>query len=397
MRPHAKLGAGILKAAKAGSLPPGRIGDGGGLWVSIGPNGNAAWLFRFTRDGTAQHMGLGSLRDVTPSVAREQAAKARSLLAVGKNPVIEREREEEARRIAEQGARTFGDAVESFLDSRPPTRNGKHNDQWRSTLHSYALPSLGKKPIADLTRGDVLEVIEPIWRSKNETARRLRGRIERVIDAAMARGWRERENPARLGPLVAVLGRSRPVVEHHAAMSWQDVPAFVKRLRKETSISARALEFTILTAARSGEVIGATWPEIDKRMTTWAIDGARMKAGKDHRVPLTQPAQSILHELKGFREEDNPSIFIGGTSTGGLSNMALPMLLRRLDREDVTVHGFRTSFRTWAREAAKADHDVAELCLAHVTGSAVVQAYQRSDLFAERRELLKRWAAFVWR
>lgn len=396
MRAHAKLTAGKLKAAKDGALKPGRIGDGGGLWLSIGPNGTASWLFRYALDGKARHIGFGSVRDVPASTARERAAEARALLAAGKDPSAEKARAIEARRAAERRKRTFGDAVEEFLAGKSPSKNEAHNRQWEYTLRHYALPTLGSISIADMTRADVLKVVEPLWRTKNETARRLRGRIERVVDAELARGNREKENPARLGPLVAVLGRARPQVIHHASMPWQDVPDFVASLRKDTTITARALEYLIMTAGRSNEVIGATWPEIDEDEKLWSLSAARMKASRPHRVPLSDPALAILDDVRPFRDDDAPIVFRGGAETGGLSNMAMAMLLRRADLE-VTPHGFRSSFRSWARDSARADHDVAEMCLAHAVGGAVVNAYQRSDLFHQRRDLMQRWADFVWR
>lgn len=396
MRAHARLTIGTLRTAAAGRLPPGRLADGGNLWLSIGPTGAASWLFRYAHQGRAGHIGLGSIRDVPVSVARERAADLRVILASGKDPRAERGRSEAERRERERKTRTFADAVDSFLANRTPTKNPVHNRQWESSLRAYAVPVLGERLVADISRGEVLEVIEPIWREKSETARRVRARMEAVFDAAMARGWRDAENPARLGPLRAVLGSGRPQVKHHAAMPWQDVPGFLARLSEDASISARALVFLVATAARSGEVIGATWSEIDLDAKLWSVPGSRMKGGKEHRVPLTAPALALLRDLQALREDDNSPVFPGGTSTGGLSNMAMPMLLRRANLEAVTVHGFRASFRSWAREVAKADHDVAERCLAHDSGDAVVQAYQRSDLLDERRALMKKWAAHCW-
>jgi integrase len=372
------------------------LADGGNLWLSIGPTGSASWLFRYQINGKPKHIGLGSLRNVSAIVAREQAGSLRAILASGKDPRAERDRVEADRRECERKSRTFKQAVETFLASRAPTKNPVHNKQWESTLRNYAVPVLGERLVSEITRADVLEVVEPLWKTKSETARRVRARIEAVIDAAMARGWRDKENPARLAPLRAVLGSVSQPVKHHAAMPWADVPAFVASLRKDSSVSARALEFVIATAARTGEVIGATWGEIDLTAKVWTVPGARMKGGRDHRVPLTAPALRVLREIRSLRDDDASPIFPGSTATGALSNMAMPMLLRRTELEGATVHGFRSSFRSWAREAARADHDVAELCLAHVTGSAVVQAYQRSDLLNERRTLMTKWAAFVW-
>jgi integrase len=396
MRAHARLNVNKLRSAAAGHLQPSRLADGGNLWLSIGPTGAASWLFRYQINGKPKHIGLGPLRDVPAIVAREQAGALRAILASGRDPRAERDRMEADRRERERKSRTFKEAVETFLANRTPTKNAVHNKQWESTLRTYALPVLGDSLVSEITRADVLEVVEPIWKTKSETARRVRARIEAVFDAAMARGWRDAENPARLGPLKAVLGKLQKPVIHHASMPWADVPAFAQSLGKDSAVSARALEFVIATAARTNEVIGATWAEIDLKAKVWTVPGERMKGGRPHRVPLTAPALRVLDDMKTLRDGDASPVFPGSSSTGGLSNMAMPMLLRRADLEGVTVHGFRSSFRVWARESARADHDVAELCLAHVTGNAVVQAYQRSDLLDERRKLMTKWAAFVW-
>lgn len=396
MRAHARLPVGTLRSAASGRLPPRRLADGGNLWLSIGPTGAASWLFRYQIKGKQKHIGLGPIRDVPAIVAREQAGALRAILASGKDPRAERNRVSAGRRERERKSRTFKEAVETFLANRAPTKNPIHNKQWESTLRTYALPVLGDHLVSEVTRADVLEVVEPIWKTKSETARRVRARIEAVFDAAMARGWRDGENPARLAPLRAVLGAVTQPVKHHAAMPWADVPAFAVSLRKDTSVSARALEFVIATAARTGEVIGATWGEVDLKAKIWTVPGERMKGGRSHRVPLTKPALRVIREMRSLCDGDGSPVFPGSTETGALSNMAMPMLLRRAELHGVTVHGFRSSFRVWTREAAHADHDVAELCLAHVTGSAVVQAYQRSDLLDERRKLMTKWATFVW-
>jgi integrase len=285
--------------------------------------------------------------------------------------------------------------IESMQDA---WRNEKHRAQWTMTLRDYAKP-LRSRPVNGITTEDVLAVLQPIWRTKPETASRLRGRIERVLDAAKARGYRSGENPAMWrGHLQRLLPpRQKLTRGHHAAMPYEDVPALVSVLRERMDISSRALEFTILTAARSGEVFGATWGEVDLKTKIWAVPAKRMKGGREHRVPLVDRAVELLEELKPLDGEVDPRdlIFPGRKAGRPLSNMALNMLLRRLGHGDCTVHGFRSSFRDWAGECTEFPREIAEAALAHIVGDETERAYRRGDALEKRRRLMEVWAEFL--
>ena len=273
-------------------------------------------------------------------------------------------------------------------------RNEKHRAQWAMTLTTYAAPLRSMK-LDDIATADVLAVLQPLWQTKAETASRLRGRIERVLDAAKAKGLRSGENPARWrGHLDALLpARHRLTRGHHAAMPYDDVPAFIGRLRASESVSALALEFAILTASRTGEVLGARWDEIDLDAKLWTVPAARMKAGREHRVPLTARALAILQTVEKVRTGEH--VFPGQRRGKPLSVMALAMVLRRLKLENVTVHGFRSAFRDWCGEATAFPRDVAEAALAHTVGDMTERAYRRGDALEKRRKLMAAWAAFI--
>ena len=316
----------------------GRHADGGGLYLSISPNGGRRWVFLFRWHGKPTEIGFGSARDVTLARARELASQARAKLAEGINP-------KDARKPPE-GA-TFGECADRLIEAmRPSWRNGKHVAQWEMTLRDYAAP-LRRLPVDKIATDDVLSVLKPIWNEKPETASRLRGRIERVLDAAKAQGLRNSENPARWrGHLDQLLPkRQRLTRGHHAAMDYADVPAFVAKLQARQATAALALEFAVLTAARSGEVLGARWAELDLDRAVWIVPPARMKAGREHRVPLSMQALRIVTAMHEASNGD--FVFPGQKSGTPLSVMALEMVLRRMKIEDATVHGFRSAFSDW--------------------------------------------------
>jgi integrase len=362
----------------------GRHADGGGLYLSISPNGGRRWVFLFRWHGKPTELGFGSARDVTLARARELAGQARTKLAEGVNP-------KDARRPLE-GA-TFGECADRLVEAmRPSWRNEKHAAQWEMTLRDYAAP-LRRLPVDKITTDDVLSVLKPLWNNKPETASRLRGRIERVLDAAKAQGLRRGENPALWrGHLDQLLPkRQRLTRGHHAAMDYNDVPAFMRDLRGRGATAARALEFAILTAARSGEVLGARWDEFDLERGIWTVPAARMKPGREHRVPLSKSALKIARKMEEARNSD--FVFPGQATARPLSVMALEMMLRRMKIENATVHGFRSAFRDWAAECTNCTNEVCEAALAHVIKNKAEAAYRRGDLFEKRRKLMEAWAA----
>jgi integrase len=381
-----------LTARSVASLKePRRHGDGGGLYLSISDDGRRRWIFLYRQHGKLREMGLGSARDVSLAEAREKAAAARKHVAEGLDPLIERKRSKVTTPL-------FGEAADAFVSAMAPQfRNAKHIEQWRMTLKLYAAP-LRAKPVDEVTTEDVLGVLRPIWQQKSETASRLRGRIERVLDAAKAQGHRNGANPAAWRGHLALLLPQRKKLQrgHHAAMPFTDVPAFVGQLRTRDALAARALESVILTAARSGEALGATWAEIDMVTKIWTVPAERMKAGREHRVPLSPPAMVILRQLAEISNEPADYVFPSTKRSRPLSSMAMDMLLRRL-KLDVTVHGYRSSFRDWCGEVSTYPREVAEAALAHVVGDATERAYRRGDALEKRRRLMDDWATFCWR
>jgi integrase len=384
---------------------PGRYADGGGLYLLVKPTGARSWLYRATIAGKVRDIGLGaagpggvSLADAR-DLARDKAREA----AAGVIPVSDRRKrasEAKAAAQAEKIARsTFRQVAEAHISLHEDSwRNEKHRAQWTATLTAYAYPHFGDIPVADVGTEHVLAALQPIWKDKPETAARVRGRIENILDAAKAQGLRSGENPARWrGHLDHILPkRTRLSRGHHAALPYADLPAFMASLADREAIAARALEFTILTAARSGETLGATWAEIDLDAALWTIPAIRMKAGKEHRVPLSPAALVILHTIKPLhtRPDDMTVPVFPGQRGGPLSVMAMTMILRRMKREDITVHGFRSAFRDWAAESTSFAHEVCEMALAHVIGNKAEAAYRRGDLFDKRRKLMEAWASY---
>jgi integrase len=362
----------------------GRHADGGGLYLSISPNGGRRWVFLYRWHGKPTEIGFGSVRSVTLARARELAGQARAKLAEKINPKDSRK--------PTNGA-TFGECADRLIGAmRPSWRNSKHAAQWEMTLREYAAP-LRRLPADKITTDDVVSVLKPLWNEKPETASRLRGRIERVLDAAKAQGLRSGENPARWrGHLDHLLAkRQRLTRGHHPAMPYADVSAFMATLRKREGIAARALEFGILTAARSGEVIGARWVEFALDGAVWTVPAARMKAGKEHRIPLAPRALKIVKDIVGLSGE---YVFPGGKPGRPLSAKALAKALRRMKVKNATVHGFRSAFRDWAAECTSFTNEVCEAVLAHVIENKAEAAYRRGDLFDKRRRLMEAWAAY---
>ena len=396
-----------LTAAGVRTAKPGRYGDGKRLYLLVRPNGSRCWLFRYVRNGHMREMGLGSASEVSLADARDRAAELSKKVRAGIDPLAERTTETAAAKAAAQEeaaqAITFRTVAGFYLGAHEAGwRNPKHRAQWASTLEAYVYPVMGDLPAVAIDTNHVMTALTPIWQVKPETASRVRGRIESVLDYAKVRGWRAGENPARWrGHLDHLLpARSKvAAVAHHAALPWREIGAFMAILRQREGIAARALEFAILTAARTGEALGVTWGEVDLSAALWTVPGARMKAGREHRVPLSVPVLAVLGDMAKLRTTANPAapIFPGQEPGRPLSNMALLMLLRRMGRGDLTAHGFRSSFRDWVGEATGYPADVAEAALAHTVGDKTVAAYARGDLFDKRRALMAAWAEFCAR
>jgi integrase len=375
---------GKLTARKVETAKPGKYGDGGGLQLSVGSGGAKKWVLRFLWQGRPREMGLGSYPEVSLADAREKALAGRRLSRGGIDPIAARKKSEGVPTFGKLADEIAGHLAEGF-------RNEKHKAQWRMTLTVYA-DALRAKPVDKIDTADVLDVLRPIWQAKPETASRLRGRIERVLNAAKAKGYRTGENPAAWrGHLENLLPKpSRLLRGHHAAMGYQDVAAFLTKLRERNAVAALALEFCILTATRSGEVLGARWSEIDLDDKVWTIPKERTKAAREHRVPLSEPALAIVKKLEEAKL--SAYVFPGQRPGSPLSVMALEMVLRRMAIEGVTVHGFRSAFRDWAGNETHFPRELAEHALAHVIGDKAEQAYRRSDALMRRRELMDAWA-----
>lgn len=390
---------GQLAALDVKRAKPGMHGDGGGLWLNVRGEESRSWLFRYTWGKRRREMGLGPYPDVGLAEARTKAQNARRLLREGMDPIAHRK---DAAAAAAGAAMTFREVAALYVAAHADGwRNTKHRAQWGSTLDAYAHPVFGDRPIAAVDVGDVMRALEPIWREKPETASRVRGRIEAVLDYAAAREWRAGENPARWkGHLANLLpARARVAkVEHHAALPWAEAGAFMAELDKQAGMAALALRFAILTAARTGEVTGATWTEVDLDGKAWTVPSARMKAGREHRVPLSPAALDVLRAVR-LPGDPAPGAFVfpGGVRDKGLSNMAMTAVLRRMGRADLTVHGFRSTFRDWCAEQTAHPREVAEAALAHTLRDKVEAAYRRGDLFERRAVLMAEWAAFLAR
>jgi integrase len=381
---------------------PGRYGDGHGLYLQVVNTNNVSWLLRYERGGRERWLGLGPLHTVGLKDARE---RARALLD-GIDPLEAKKAAKVQRALAAAKAMTFSEAVRGYLDQHSAKwRNAVHAAQWPSTLKTYVEPILGQLPVGEINMPLVLKVLEQklaatrrysagsFWMTRPETAKRVRGRIEAILDWAKARGYRTGDNPAAWSTIGQVLPARGQIakVEHHPALDYRELPAFMAMLRALEGSAARALEFLILTAARTQEVIGAKWNEIDIEQRVWAVPAGRMKASKEHRVPLSVRAVELLGSL--YREADNPYVFIG-PRRAGLSRSAMAEVLKRAGHSNVTVHGFRSSFRDWAAERTAYPNHVVEMALAHAIPAAVEAAYRRGDLLDKRRRLMEDWAKF---
>lgn len=414
-----KLTVASVRAAKhdprKGARPI-RIVDGDGLYLQIASGGGKSWVFRYMLAGRSREMGLGSAEFVKLAVARQNAADARRQLAQGVDPIDARQEVERAARVSEATARVnnFTAVAERYVSAHEAGwRNPKHRAQWRSTLETYAYPVLGKKAVRDIMTDDVVRVLRPIWIKKPETASRLRGRIEAILDAATAEGVRAGDNPARwrghLSTLLPAHGKVA-TVRHHPALPWDQVTAFLVELQSRVGTSARALEFSILTAARAGEVRGAQWSEIDLDKAVWTVPKERMKAGREHRVPLSPPVMRLLRALDPPKDGQDQTgyVFPGERLKKPLSEMAMEMLLRRMNEtsecelppwrdrkgEAIVPHGFRSTFRDWCSEATDYPRDLAEAALAHALRDKTEAAYRRGDALEKRRKMMDDWGSF---
>jgi integrase len=376
------------------------VGEVPGLALQVLPSGGRTWILRTTIGGRRRDMGLGGFPEITLATAKTRARSAREAISEGVDPIEQRRAAKMALRASDASAVTFDEAVRAYLSThRAGWRNAKHADQWATTLNRYASPYIGGLNVADIRMPHVLKVLEQpvdgkrLWESRTETATRLRSRIELVLDWCKGRGYREGENPAAWrGNLDAQLPKPTRLkkVAHHAAVAIDEMGSFMSALRKREGIAARALEFTILTAARSGEVRGMVWSEIDMHSGVWTVPGSRMKAGREHRVPLSDAALSILKALPRFVGED----FVFPAPRGGmLSDMSLSAVMRRMGRTEVP-HGFRSTFRDWAAERTAFPSEISEMALAHAISTKVEAAYRRSDLMAKRRLMMAEWAQF---
>jgi integrase len=376
----------VLKIRK-----PGYHADGGGLWLQVSDGGGKSWIFTYSLRGRAREMGLGSLSKVSLADARDERDKCNRLLREHIDPIEDRKRKRAEIALADTKSITFAQAAAAYIAThRAGLKNAKHAKQWATTIATYVEPRLGKLNVADVDTGLIRQVLEPIWTTKPVTAGRVRGRIESILDWARVSGYRTGENPARwrgnLDKLLAKLSKVRRV-KHHAAMPYDALPAFMAKLRQQKGSAARALEFTILTAARTGEVLTARPSEIANGV--WVCPSERMKGGKEHRVPLSKRAIEVASGGSGsylFPSRYHPD--------KPLSNMAMLKLLEHMGRDDVTTHGFRATFKTWAMERTRFEHFVVESALAHISGDKVEMAYARSDVLEKRRQLMDAWSKF---
>ncbi|MFC0134293.1 integrase [Massilia eurypsychrophila] len=375
---------------------PGYYGDGAGLWLQVSKSITKSWIFRYTLAGKQREMGLGALHTVTLSEARAKAKSCRTLLLAGRDPLDERKATQLVDALERAKMITFDQCATAYIAAhRGSWKSAKHAAQWESTLATYAGPIIGAMPVAAVDTALVVKVLSPIWQEKTETATRLRGRIESVLDWATVSKYRIGENPARWrGHLDNLLADPNKVskVEHHPALPWQELSGFIAELQTREGVAARAVEFAILTATRSGEVRGATWGEIDMQAAVWTIPAERMKAGREHRVPLSSGAIGLLRRASG-RE----GIIFPGRGVGtSMSDMSLTAVLRRMGRNDITIHGFRSTFRDWCSESVgnTFPREICEHALAHSLPDKVEAAYRRGDLLDKRKVLMQTWSDF---
>jgi len=383
-----------LAVTRAGKK--GMYADGAGLYLHVSGNGAKSWVYRFMLAGRPREMGLGATHTISLAEARDVAIECRKMRRAGIDPIEARKVRRQHAQIDEASSLTFAECAQRYIGAhKTGWRSPKSLAAWEGTLTRFVDPVFGKLPVQAIDTGLVMKAIEPIWAAKPETAGRVRGRVESILDYATVRGWRQGENPARwrghLDKLLPKKGKVR-AVEHHPALPFAELPAFMETLRRENGNGARALELAILTSARTSEIIGARWGEIDQANTVWTIAGARMKGGREHRVPLSDAAFAVIEKMAEQRSSDY--LFPGGAHNRPLSNMAMLALLKRMKRSDLTVHGFRSTFRDWAAERTNFQNEVIEMALAHAIGDKVEAAYRRGDLFEKRRRLMDLWAAY---
>jgi integrase len=395
LREHNKLTAArVAKLARRG-----RYSDGGGLVLQVSEWGTKAWVFRFEREGRERQMGLGPIHTLSLAEARERARECRKILLDGRDPIEVRNAERVQRRIEAARGVTFKDCAERYISAHEATwKNTKHRDQWRSTLLRYADPVIGALPVSAIDTALVMQVLEPAWKTTPETAARVRGRIEAVLDWATVRGFRTGDNPARWRGHLNKLLPSRAKVRktrHHPALPYAEIASFMADLRARNSAPARALEFLILTAARTGEVIGTRWAEIDLKARAWTVPAERTKAERQHRIPLSEPALKLLSSLPAPNSPDS-LLFPRVHSGEPVSRTSLLELMREL-RPGYVPHGLRSTFRDWAAETTNHQNYVVEAALAHTIGDKVEAAYRRGDLFEKRRRLMADWARYCAR
>lgn len=370
------------------------VGGVAGLALQVSASGARSWVLRIQIGDKRRDMGLGGFPDVPLANAREAARMARAKVKEGIDPIANARAARSALKAEQAAAQTFKTCALAYIEAHETGwRNAKHAQQWRNTLDTYAYPVIGNLLVRDVGLPQVLSILEPIWKKKTETASRLRGRLEAILDWATTRGYRTGLNPARWkGHLDTLLPAARTVAQagHHSALPVHQMSALMKTLRQQSGMGAQALEFTILTAARSGETRGARWSEINLDTATWTIPAERMKAGKEHRVPLPKAALNILSALP---RTENETLVFASPRGGMLSDMSLTAVLRRMNINAVP-HGFRSTFRDWCAEHTNYPREVAEMALAHAIGDKVEAAYRRGDLFEKRRQLMKEWAEF---
>lgn len=382
---------------------PGRYCDGGNLYLQVrrstskkSPDSvNKSWAFRYVRHDKQTWIGLGPYPDISLAEARELATQQRKKLLQGIDPLTDKRARQRDARVARGNMLSFADCAERYVESQSPGwSNPKHIDQWRNTLKNVAGPIFGHLPVDQIDTALVMRCIEPLWTTKTETASRLRGRIESVLDWATVRGYRGGDNPARWrGHLDKLLPRASLVarVKHHAALPYTEVGKFMQQLRADSGVASRALEFTILTAARTNEVLQAEWSEFDLDLKTWFVPAERMKSKREHRVPLSDAA---VEAIDGVRRKSERYVFPGHKRGSHLSSVAMLQVLKRLGRTDITVHGFRSTFRDWCAETTNYPADVAEMALAHVLRDKTEAAYRRGDLLEKRARLMLEWARY---
>lgn len=389
----------------SGGPKPRRYADGRGLYLAVAPTGSKSWIFRYPnreRPGQTHWMGLGSVHDVSLTEAREQVATYRKQVRLEDvNPIEARRQRRADARTERIKIPTFKECADAYIETHSASwSNPVHRRQWRQTLDDYVIPHIGQKRVDHIDAKMIADAIKPIWTSRPETGRRVRARIENILHYATAIDARSGDNPAIWSRLKPLLPPQDDRARHHAALPWAEIPAFMPKVAEMEGSAAAALQFTILTAARTGEVIGATWAEVDLENKVWTIPAARMKAKREHRVPLSEAAIAVLGAMKpaAIRGGAEPSarapLFPGWRAGTHLSNMAMMSVLKRMDRANITVHGMRSAFRDWVSEATDYQGEVAEAALAHIVGDKVEAAYRRGDLFAKRARMMADWARY---